>query len=686
MHRDSECLIRSGRIDETGSREEHVFESLWSAVSDLRSLIGSSDLKYVWKREDVMWKERLGRQDLIDQADSLKSSPFKPGCDDMSAKSAALWMKINADRLLESLREGRYQPMPVSGFRVAKSSGSFRTLTRVTAIDMIVQRCLLRALEEECETGFSDHSYAYRIGRGMNTALEKYCEYGSAYRFVAKIDPKDCFGSMDFDVLESALTDFFGEDAIVQLLMSFARTPILEDGEIMVRSHGIPQGAPLSPLLCNVYMHRLDRYIESMGIPFIRYADDVVLFANSRDDIRDVSRKVQAFFHDTLKLEINRKKYQEDSPFRMQYLGHRFAVDREGILVIDREESLSASYHAWHTRGIRNPGRTMHILSDGILRQKDLSMLLESETGKYDIPVKNTDCINIFSSVVFDSGFLSVAARHGIPVNLFDRHGHLQGTFVPAAPLRAPRTTFEQLQAYYDEEHRLELAKSFVLASIHNLRIVIRHYHKKSGEPFYQQVLDEINLLEMGMKSCRDYQDLLMKEARVRAAYYSCYDHFCAGKGFHFERRSRRPPLNPLNALLSFGNTVLYSYLATEIHKSVLDVRIGCLHATNKRMESLNLDLAELFKPLIVDRTVFTLINRRQLKADIHFTDGKNGGVYLNAEGKRIFLEGLNEKLHDRLTVRGVSKSYLEIMAEEVRKLVRHFRSGEKYVPYKQVR
>ena len=138
--------------------------------------------------------------------------------------------------------------------------------------------------------------------------------------------------------------------------------------------------------------------------------------------------------------------------------------------------------------------------------------------------------------------------------------------------------------------------------------------------------------------------------------------------------------------MLSFGNTVLYSYLATEINKTALDVRVGFLHATNARPESLNLDLAEIFKPLVVDRTVFTLINRRQLSVKRHFETVENGGVYLSAEGKRLFLTALNDKLHSRQNDKGVSRNYLQLMNEEVRKLVRHFKTGEKYSPFKQVR
>ena len=138
--------------------------------------------------------------------------------------------------------------------------------------------------------------------------------------------------------------------------------------------------------------------------------------------------------------------------------------------------------------------------------------------------------------------------------------------------------------------------------------------------------------------------------------------------------------------MISFGNTLLYSHLATEIGKTALDVRVGFLHATNARLESLNLDVAELFRPLVVDRTVFSMINRRQLRPSLHFHTLEDGGVWLTADGKRLFLSEYYEKLHARVKVDGVSMSYTEIMREEVRKLVRHFRIGEPYRAFRQVR
>ena len=192
---------------------------------------------------------------------------------------------------------------------------------------------------------------------------------------------------MDYPVLRSALERFWGDGVLVRQLMRFAMMPMMEDGGLHQRDRGIPQGSPLGPLFCNVYFHELDLYIESRGMAFLRYADDIVLFANDRASLAEAVEKVGEYMTDRLKLTINRRKSAMDAPLRLKYLGCRFMADRNGILVLDQSESVPAACHAWHSRSIQNPGRTYHILSDGILRQRDYSLLMEAEERKEDIPI-----------------------------------------------------------------------------------------------------------------------------------------------------------------------------------------------------------------------------------------------------------------------------------------------------------
>ena len=310
--------------------------------------------------------------------------------------------------------------------------------------------------------------------------------------------------------------------------------------------------------------------------------------------------------------------------------------------------------------------------------------LFDTENNKTPIPLDTIERINVFSNVIFDSGFLEKAMSSGIYINLFSRDYSYKGRFIPSGPIKDQRLIFSQLESYNNGPHRLQLAKEFDLAQVHNLRLNIRYYNKQQEEDLYKRALSSIDRLYEKMKECPEYSRLLLLEAQVRGIYYSCFDSFIRNPSFTFESRSKQPPLNEVNAMISFGNVVLYNYIATEIYKSPLDIRIGFLHATNRREESLNLDIAEIFKPLIIDRTVFTLINKNEVS--LSYFEHLKGGVYLNENGKRIFLRGFYDKLSSTLTVKNKVVSYSTLINEEIQKLVRHFRKGDKYKAYRQVR
>ena len=634
-----------------------------------------------------MWTEYLTEEQLLEKAAELGKTGFHPGYDGMGAQSAELWFRLNAETLLRQLKKERYRPMPVTGFHVAKRDGSYRPLVRATAVDTVLQRCLLEYLHASYDDRFLPESHAWRPGRGVFSALQAYCLLGGGFRWAIHLDIANCFDSLDRELLCEALEELIPEEpALVRLLCRFAAVSVLEEGVLTRRERGISQGLPLSPFLCNAYLHKLDQQLAKEKAAFIRYGDDLVLFGNDSAALERLANETGIFLHDALRLRLSRKQRTPDAPMQLVFLGHRFAASRDGILTLSAEDTALPVYGAWHSRVIKNPGDTENLLSDGILRQRDFSLVFQTEDGKLDIPANATGAINVFSSVIFDTGFLQKAADHGLLINVFDKYGRLTGRFVPNRPLHSPMTTLTQLEAYYDNTARVALAREFVLGSIHNLRLNIRYYLRHKSEPCFEHALTQLEELEVSIKQCAEHKKLLLLEARARGLYYGCYDSFISNPDFSFISRSRRPPRNEVNAMISFGNTLLYSHLATEIGKTALDVRVGFLHATNARLESLNLDVAELFRPLVVDRTVFSMINRRQLRPSLHFHTLEDGGVWLTADGKRLFLSEYYEKLHARVKVDGVSMSYTEIMREEVRKLVRHFRIGEPYRAFRQVR
>ena len=119
------------------------------------------------------------------------------------------------------------------------------------------------------------------------------------------------------------------------------------------------------------------------------------------------------------------------------------------------------------------------------------------------------------------------------------------------------------------------------------------------------------------------------------------------------------------------------------IWKTSLEPQIGIVHATNRRSYSLNLDFADIYKPIIVDRIIFSMINLRRVNAKEDFVQNEDGGIYLSKRGKKIFIEEFENKLQDEITFKGKKYTYKQLMEWEVRKFQKYVEGEDKYKPYK---
>lgn len=234
-----------------------------------------------------------------------------------------------------------------------------------------------------------------------------------------------------------------------------------------------------------------------------------------------------------------------------------------------------------------------------------------------------------------------------------------------------------------DAERRLAMAKSIEIASLHNQRENLRYYFKHKRTLELKTAIDDITSYMAEMKACGEMEKMMLIEARAKQRYLQSFDFMIQESSFRFEKRTRRPPQNEVNAMISFGNVFLYQRISTEIHKTALDIRIGFAHATNNRSESLNLDVAEIFKPIIVDRAIFTVIHNMEILANEHFDREREKGVYLNKDGKRVFIKELEQKLYQKITVDGQRMTYDTLIRNEIRKIVHYVQRDVKYKPFK---
>lgn len=220
-----------------------------------------------------------------------------------------------------------------------------------------------------------------------------------------------------------------------------------------------------------------------------------------------------------------------------------------------------------------------------------------------------------------------------------------------------------------------------MVGSLENLLQVARYYHRRKTP--LEDVDQAIREALQAVSEAPSIEYLMQLEGQAREAYYALFDKALENPDFAFNKRSKRPPRNRMNALLSFGNSLLYTCVLSEIYQTHLDPRIGFLHAINFRRFTLNLDVAEVIKPVLVDRTIFTLIQKRQIRAE-HFAEEVEG-VYLNEEGRTLFLKAWEERLQSTFQHRNLKRnvSYRTAIRLELYKQEKHLIEEKAYQPFK---
>ncbi|MCM8829997.1 MAG: type I-B CRISPR-associated endonuclease Cas1b [Candidatus Omnitrophica bacterium] len=318
--------------------------------------------------------------------------------------------------------------------------------------------------------------------------------------------------------------------------------------------------------------------------------------------------------------------------------------------------------------------RNYYIFSNGALKRKENTVFFETPEDKKPIPVENIDQLFVFGEVDFNNKFLNFSAQNGICIHIFNYYGYYSGTFYPRETNLSGDLLVRQAQHYLDKTKRFVLASCFVQGAIHNIK---RNLQKRED---FKEEIARIEEFEKEIEKVKNIPELMSLEAHVRKIYYSCFEKIT---GWEFGERMVQPPGNPLNALISFGNALVYTSILKEIYLTPLNPAISYLHEPGTRRFSLSLDVSEIFKPILVDRIVFKLINLNQINKE-HF-EKELGGVYLNEIGRKIFIKCFDEMLNATLVHRNLRKKvkYKTLIKLELYKVIKHLLEEKKYSPLK---
>ena len=298
------------------------------------------------------------------------------------------------------------------------------------------------------------------------------------------------------------------------------------------------------------------------------------------------------------------------------------------------------------------------------------------------LPVEQISDLYVFGSLDANSALYNFLGQQHIAVHFFDFYDNYTGSFMPREYLLAGKMQVEQTKHYMAAKKRIDIARRFVQGAADNILRVLKYHDNRDKNKALAEAIATIERLLASVLTATDVPMLMGIEGNIRQTYYGCFDAI-VGQTFCMDGRSKRPPLNELNALISFGNMMCYTVCLSTIYHTQLNPTISFLHEPGVRRYSLALDLAEVFKPILVDRLIFRMVNKRQLQPSDFRVE--IGGCVMKGPAQKRFVEGFRDQLKETIKHRvlGRSITYRSLVKQECYKLQKHLLGMEEYRPFR---
>jgi CRISPR-associated protein Cas1 len=682
------------RIEECADAQRDPFRPARTAFEQmLESSLLEESLKHVVERSDA------------------------PGVDGYTPSTLAELGDLLAAQTASELGAGLYTPAHLQGFAAAKTNARLRPLAVATVRDRMLQHAACTLLSPSVEALLEDCSYAYRKGlsrAGAARAIGRAYEDG--YRYVLDADVESFFDAVEWERLFGKLEALFPFEPLVALIEKWVRAPVVFERTVIRRDRGLPQGVAVSPMLANLYLDEFDEELLGQDYRLVRYGDDFVVLCKDLEAARrahEDSRSKLAEMGLTLNEEKTAIRSFEEG---FTYLGYLFcrslilekkkeAVVTSGALTpeaIPKNSWLAQvpfervrSLVARKMRGrlthvaVSASDRTVEIVplaqtvmqpvhgsSDSVARPLYVSsfetvikregetiLVCAPEQEPFAIPIRELSHVVCYGKVRATLPVLLALAEHGIPTYFCRWSGELRAVF--GAPVADWTLWTAQARLAEDEAARVGFAREVVAAKLHNFAsLAVRFQLTRAA-----QVSEELRELERACENKTTLEALNGLEGRGAALYFGAMRETLAEE-WRFEGRRTQPPPDPVNAMLSFGYTLLYNHLSTALTIAGLNLRVGLYHSERGTYHALACDVQEEFRHL-VDAQVWAMINRREVKPeDFYATEDGRYPCLMKPELRKKFIAAFEKRLSCEFTTAdGVSLTYRAFMAEQAGQL-----------------
>lgn len=317
-----------------------------------------------------------------------------------------------------------------------------------------------------------------------------------------------------------------------------------------------------------------------------------------------------------------------------------------------------------------------YIFSNGELKRKDNNIYFNDRALKIEM----TSDIYLFGEVTLNTKCLNFLGQNKKAVHFFNYYGFYTGSFYPKESNVSGKLLVKQVEYFQDREKRVELAREIIKSAGDNIFRNLRYYNGRGKD--LKNEMEIIKSYQLELDKAQEVNEIMGIEGNIRKVYYSTWSKII-NQEIDFEKRVKRPPDNMINTLISFINSLIYTTCLSEIYKTQLNPTISYLHSPGDRRFSLCLDITEIFKPLIVDRMIFSLLNKNMISEDDFAKD--SNFYYLKDKGRKKILEEYEKKLNQTITHKELKRdvSYQTLIKLECYKLIKHLLGDKKFDGFK---
>jgi len=635
----------------------------------------------------------------------------------------------NLELLRSEVRQGTYRPRPLLRVVIEEQGNKSRPLSIPTVRDRTLQSAVSRVLTPVFEMEFEACSFAYRKGRSVDQAVrrvERLRELG--FKWVVDADVRAFFDEIDHALMMEFVQELVTDPDILALVRAWLKAKV-RDGKSTTRiSRGVPQGSPISPLLANLYLDHFDEVLLDRNLRLVRFADDFLILCKSRDKAQhalEITREALA----ALKLCVNENKTRVvDFNSGFKFLGYQFVrslvikstttdipprAERrrsEPVPQADQEEAEADPEQATRTAmqkafsevglsltdfvaaGGDDPEplpppapepslagdprlRTLYLLEHGCTLAKESERLLVrrgTETVR-EIPAIKVDQILVFGNVRITTPAMKFCLREKIPIVLLSSGGWFYGVIdgFSTDPVMLHREQFVRAE---DPVFCLELAREMIRGKLANSRLILMRYARHRGSTEVRDAAQAIQQASRRLRAAESLEQIRGFEGSGAKVYFEALS-FLLDRTWGFERRQRRPPPDPVNALLSYGYSLLFYNIYALIRARGLNPHVGYLHPLRAGHPALVSDLMEEFRAIVVDAVVLNMVLNQKLTSeqDFAYPEGEGEGCLIRNTARKKFISAFEAKMNSPLThpVSGLRLDYRRCIEHQISSVAR---------------